>query len=242
MSVRLLNLPDDAKVLPHTFRVFDDMLKADASLWTAVGTVAVDADGVGGIVTLTTGALDNDEAYRSTPELFKFAADKPIQATCRLQFAEAATDDANVLFGFIDAPGADTLVDNGAGPKASFSGAIFYKVDGGTRWRVRTSVGTDYVDTETNFTAGGSSYQTLRIEVVASPDGGTIIARYFVDTAGGNAFIQASQYGAHPATPLVEHRVAIGTPTEMALCIGAKTGSAIAQAVNVDYVDSYGCR
>lgn len=245
MSVRLLNLPDDAKVLPHTFGFEDDFLE-DHVRWTdtaaSTGTAAIDADGVGGLIVLTTAAADNDDVYRHTPENFKFAADKPMVATARLQFAEAATNAANVVFGFGDGIAADFLTDNGGGPKTTLSGALIYKKDGETRWRCRTSVGTDYEDTELDFTAGGSGYHTLRVEVTTSPDGSEIVARYWIDTAGGNALIQAREYNVHPSVPLVEHRVAIGTPTEMAVVVGVKAGTAAAQALTVDYVSAYGCR
>src|SRR5690606_15611651 len=115
---------------------------------------------------------------------FLFAAGKPAMAQCRLQYAEAATDDANAIFGFMDAVGADSLIDNGGGPKAEFDGAVFYKIDGGTRWRVRSSNATAHVDHQIENVAGGAAFVTLRIEVIPRADGYAEVS-YWIDPAGG---------------------------------------------------------
>ena len=87
---------------------------ADSGATIAVG------DAAGGVNVLTTGATDNNEAYLlTTKELFKFAANKPLLFEARIQYAEANTDDANVCLGFMDAVGANSILDDGAGPKAS---------------------------------------------------------------------------------------------------------------------------
>jgi len=111
---------------------------SDGDAWTKLdadsgATVAIDADGTDGVMLLTTGATDNNEAsLASTNELFLFAADRAIVIEAHLQFAEANTDDANVAFGLADAWGANLLGDNGAGPKSSYSGCLIYKADGDT--------------------------------------------------------------------------------------------------------------
>ena len=113
----------------------------DGYIWTktagdAGASVAQDADGLGGVILLTTGATDNNEAYLASPELFKFLANRPIEFEILLQFSEANTDDANDCAGLMDAVGANSIQDNGAGPKASYSGAVFFKADGDTVWSV----------------------------------------------------------------------------------------------------------
>ena len=168
-----------------------------ADKWTSLAadsgaSVALDADYVGGGVILTTGATDNNEcALRSTVEAFKFAADKPIVAACIATWAEANTDDLNFMFGLMDAIGANAMVDNGAGPKASFSGAIIYKKDGDTLWSVRSSIGSSYTDTQTSQACHSASTQvTLAISVM--PRSSTEIdIVYLMDPAGG-ANLQAA--------------------------------------------------
>ena len=40
--------------------------------------------------------------------------------------------------GLCSAAGANALLDNGGGPAANYSGAVFYKVDGGTTFGAKT--------------------------------------------------------------------------------------------------------
>lgn len=150
-----------------------------ASGWTALaadaGTSVALTDGTPPYVLLTTGATDNNEAaIRSQVEAYTFLASKPIKFGAIVRFAEANTDDANVFIGLSDAIGANQMVDDGAGPKTTMSGAYFHKADGATRWSVGRSVGTTQstVDlTAVNSydrlakTAGSTSYQILEIAI-----------------------------------------------------------------------------
>jgi hypothetical protein len=150
-------------------------------------TVAADADGVGGILEIKTGdASDNNEAgVLSTNEIFLPAPGKPMCFETRIQFTDT-NNAVNVAAGFADVFGAaNTVVDNGASIVATFYGAMIYKLDGGTVWRCATSAGaisSTGTDTISTTTAGGSSYQTLRIDV--SPISGLYNASevtFFVD-------------------------------------------------------------
>lgn len=208
----------------------------DSSDWTATttdsGTASV-GDAVGGILALVASdgtVADNDECYvESANEVFKFAADKPMLFEARVQFTEANTDDANILVGVMDAVGANSLVDNGAGPPSSYSGAVFYKVDGGTRWQVETSNSTtqttdDLVSTNKNNlsgksqTAGGSAYQTLRIE--------------FLPYNSTNAYVNFFVDG----VLCCQHDYIFTSATEMQVALGVKNGGANLETLNVDYV------
>ena len=220
---KLLELPDPLK-LRRQFGIFDDFdTYVTTERWTttadAGGTAALDADGVGGVLALATDGDDNDETYSElTVEMFKFADDKPLMLESRVKFSEASTDAANILVGLMDAPGADSLVDNGAGPKASYSGAAFFKVDGETVWNCESSIGATQVTTATTTTAGGSSYQTLRIEFqpTTSTEGEV---RFFIDD-----------------NLVAKHAITFSSATEMSLVLGAKAGSANAETLNVDYI------
>jgi hypothetical protein len=227
---KLLEQPEPLK-LSRQFGLFDDFTEyTDTQRFTkttadAGTSVALDADGIGGVLQLSTGATDNNEAYvESTNELFKFAADKPLAFEARLQFTEANVDDANVIVGVMDAPGADTLIDNGGGPKASYSGAVCYKVDGGTVWNCESSIAGAQQTTVTPVTAGGAGYQTLRIEFqpTTSTQGDV---RFFI-----NDSLVAS------------HKITFTSATEMAVVLGVKAGSANAETLNVDYVGCHQLR
>ena len=234
MGMKLLSpTPLTTGVIRRQFEIFDDFKNYTAAeanytaTLTDSGTVAA-GDVACGVVTLTPSdgtVADNDEAYLSTvQEVFLFAADKPIFAEARIQFTEANTDDANVIFGLMSAAAANALLDDGGGPAASYSGAVFFKVDGGTTWWVETSIGGTQTTTATNITAGGSAYQTLTIECV--PVGSVVEVSFLVD---GVYCVDASGVR-------IKHRITLGSPTEMDLFAGVKNGGANNQTLLIDYM------
>ena len=239
MSRAATKLPAGHDVAPHTFSDLDDYLGLDTTKWDSIqadtgATVTEDADGVGGVILLTTGATDNNEAYHYSNEILKIAANKPFEIEARIQYAEANTDDANVVVGVMDAIAANHLLDNGAGLAASFDGACIYKVDGETRWRVKSSNGTTKTDTETDVTAGGSSYQLLRIRVEPISSTEAEIT-FWIDASGGQNPVQCREYNANPRTPSIKHTVLLASMTEIALVIGVKAGDTNSEVVSVDY-------
>jgi hypothetical protein len=159
-----------------TFGFLDDFeWYVTAHRWTSLvsdtnSSVAVDADLPGGVLVINTGDnTDNNEAaVKSTNEIILPAPGKPWLIESRIQYTEINTDDANVAFGAMDVMGtANTILDNGSNLAASFYGAVIYKLDGSTAWKCAVSAGT-FSSTgslaTSAQTAGGSSYQTLRIQ------------------------------------------------------------------------------
>jgi hypothetical protein len=240
MAGQLLNLPPDADLMPLVTGFMDDfdhIVTADrfTTLVADTTATAVVGDAAGGILTLFTDATDNNEvAVRSTKELWKIVDAKPIEFRCRLQYSEANTDDANVMCGLMDAVGANAMVDNGAGPKTSYSGAVLYKVDGGTKWVFQTSLAATQTSTTTETTAGGSSYHAIRI--VINPISSTVAeAIPYIDTAGGNCPQQMRDANGVP----IRHTITYASATEMNCFVYAKAGSANAESVLVDYLGAY---
>lgn len=200
------------------------------------GTVTI-SDGVKGVCSLSPGAADNDEIYLCTAtEVYKFADQKPAVAEFLIQWSEANTDDANVICGFKDAVAADSVLDNGGGPAASYSGAVFFKVDGATTWNVETSVGStqttktltaDVSLDKTLHSSSSSSYQILRVEI--HPYSTTQVrVEFYIGTlanAGDWSMI-------HVAT----NYVTFSGCTEMQAFCGIKNGSANAETLNIDYL------
>ena len=240
MSLKL-ELPDPLKYR-RQWTFFDDFLAEDVKVgdgstdiirWTitadAGGAQGLDVDGVGGIYAITTDGDDNDEAYIESREFIKFAADKPLIFEARIQYTEANTDDANVIVGVMDAPAANALVDNGGGITIPNEGFAFYKVDGGTVWNFQSEMATVATSSQSETTAGGSSYQTLRCEVDSVTPGttGDIVLTPYVD---GARLIDST------SKKPIQHRVALSAPTEMAIVLGAKAGGANAETLLVDYV------
>lgn len=239
--MKALEIPQVADLgrLSHGF--YDDF-DYESGRWT---TVATDAGGSnvldqkGGVIRLDASdgtVADNDEVYLHTAELFLFQADAPIIVESRLKFVEANTDDANILFGLMDAVGANSLLDNGGGPKASYAGAVFFKVDGSTYWQAESSDGgtqkTTLLDgtqpvmqgspaTGEAQTAGGT-WQTLTIEWRPKTSSkadvlywidGVLVAKH-VDFTYANA-------------------------TEMSVVAAAKNGGANEEVLDLDYVFAY---
>lgn len=234
MARNLVDRSDRSRCV-NPYSDFTEFVTGDlyTSLVADGGTSAAVGDTAAGIIVLTTGATDNNEVVvRTTKEVFKIVANKCIEGLFRFQYSEANTDDANVMCGFMDAMVADAMVNNGAGPKTSYSGAVVYKVDGGTKWVCQSSIGSTQTSTTSTTTAGGSSYCTVRICI--NPTNSTDADVTFeIDTAGGSNF-----------TPLVDsnnipirHTVTYSSATEMMAGVYVKAGDTNSEVVNVDYID-----
>lgn len=206
----------------------------DTARWVATtgsgdGGSATVGDAVGGVLAIKTNNFDNYEEYVESPnETFKFAEGKPLRFRCRCKFAEANTDDANIIVGIKDAVGADTLVDDGAGPAASYSGAVFFKQDGQTLWSVEVSIGSTQETVQLTaansltgraHTAGSTDYHWLSIEFcpISATKADIVFA---IDDEDVYKF--TGDY--------------ITSATEMQICLGAKAGGANSETLNVDYV------
>lgn len=151
-------------------------------LWTATvtdtGTVLpLTTHGGGVALTPSDGTVaDNDETYLGfTNKNIVPTNLKPIVFQGIVQYTEGNTDDANVIVGLSSTSAADALLDNGGGPPASYSGLVFFKVDGGLNWWVEASVGGTQTTVELTavnsldkvaHVAGSSAKQTLRIEFI----------------------------------------------------------------------------
>lgn len=235
----LLNLPEDVRIAKLTHGFIDDFNHCvTADLWTKVLTDSGSAnvsDAAGGVIALvpSDGSVgDNDEAVLHTSsELFLFAADKPAVCGARLKFTEANTNDANVLFGFSSAAATNILQDDGAGPLASYSGAVFFKADGSTLWSVEKSIGGTQVTVELTAansldgiakTAASTAYQWLEIEV--KPTSGSL--------ADFNFYIDG----------VLVYRMkdeTIASATEMDVAAAVKNGDTNLETLNVDCIYAY---
>lgn len=191
------------------------------------GTVAI-GDAVGGIAVLTPSdgtVADNDEAYFFCPnEVFKLASGKPLYAKSRMQYAEAATNAANVFFGFASAAGANLLVDNGAGMRTTGDVIGIYKVDGGTKWICISQVNGVATTTTSSLTAGGASYIKPEIEV-ADHDSTQGYATFRID----NEFLKDANGN------IIRHAVPYASSTEMQFGFGVKNGGGTLETLNVDF-------
>lgn len=176
-------------------------------------------DRKGGWLNAVTDVNDNDEVYvASQAESFLFEASKPVWFEAQVELTEAATNKANILVGFVDVAGANSLLDNGGGPPASYSGAVWFKVDSGTVWQFETSnAGTQSTTTSAGAFASATTY---RLGMIFDPNDGITgkVTPYLNGTAG------------------TVKDITLASLTEMHLCFGVKAGSAAAETLKVDWV------
>ena len=224
----------------ETYHIFDDFeWFISPHRWTSLAadtnaTVTTDADGLGGILEIYTGdATDNNEAaVRTTNEAFLPAPGKPWELEARLQYSEVNTDASNICFGALDTMGAaNTLRDDGAGPQTSFYGAMIAKLDGETKWRCYSSAGTlssAGTNTQSQTTAGGSSYQVLTIRGLPVGRSNVSEVTFFVDG------VQLTDSNGRP----IKHDMTHGAAGTGDLDVGAyaKAGGGSSQTLSVDYI------
>jgi hypothetical protein len=184
------------------------------------GTIAAE-DGKGGVLSIATGGVDNNESYVSSiTEKFIFETDKKLWFECKFALTEADTDKANFIIGLSDTVGANTLVDNGAGPAASYDGAVFFKVDGGTVFQFETSNAASQV---TSTDVGDFTSATdFRVGFMYDYNDGV--------TAKVTPYIDGVQAG-------LAHDLTIAGLAEMHVLLGVKAGSGNAETLKVDYVE-----
>lgn len=190
-----------------------------------------------GILSVTNDATDNDEFYYGTTVYpFLIAANKPMVFETRMQYSELATSANNVILGFLSTYAANTLIDDGGGPVASATMAVIYKLDGGTVWRCRSQIGAavGQTDTVSQHTAGGSAYQTLRIEV--NPISSTVAeVIYSIDEGGNKGMRQMLDANGYP----IKHQLVYTNAVACAAVWGGKTGGANAEVMLNDYIAAY---
>ena len=202
--------------------------------WTSLvvdgGTSAAVSDARGGILTLTTGATDNNEVMvRSTTELFLPTAGRPAFCRARINLTQANTDDANFFFGFASAAGANLLVDDGADPRTS--GSIFgiYCSDGDTVLHAYTRNGSTSTDTATTVSNTDASgvYREWELHICEFSTTHCVVV-FLVD---GYELRDDTTYA-----NVIEHRVAYASLTEMHFVAGyCKAGSANSETPLIDW-------
>jgi len=232
-----LLLPEAATLYSRTFGFVEHFDGLNSARWTSTltdsGTAAV-GDEVGGVVTLSPSdgtVADNDEAYISTKEIFKIAAGKALNVGGLVQFTQAATNAANVYFGLMDAVGANALQDNGAGPKASFSGAGFFAKDGSLNWHVIYSDGATQTIAELSATnslnkqanvAASAAFQLLEIDIVPKT---SALCDVVFKINGSTVYKMLDRTYANA--------------TETSAMVGVKNGTAAQQALKCDAVAAH---
>lgn len=220
----------------HQVDLFDDFVGLDVvGNWTDVSAdtgaaPSMAADGESAVI-LTTGGTDNNECYLTSNLTLDLAVGQQVLLEAKVKATEANTDDLNFIFGLMSGAGANALLDDGGGPAASYSGAVFFKVDGGTVWNVESSVGSTQTTSATSYTSSQSTYQLLRIliDVVSATEAEVSFA---VGQSGGSFFRLVTDTNNMP----IKHTL---DPTSFAaakVVVGCKAGGANSETPRVDYV------
>lgn len=213
----------------HYFNDFPNFTTATdgvSSLAADIGATVAAGSTRSGVAVLTTGATDNNEAaVFTTNALFTLLANKPIYARGKLQYSEAATNAANVAFGFASSFGADLLVDNGGGVRTTGTSILIYKIDGGTVWRCSSRNGSNVTDTVSTTTAGGSAQSDFEIEI-GDWDGVSMQCTYKVD----GAYLKDSN------GITIKHTILISGATIASVGAYVKAGSGSSEVLNVDVI------
>ncbi len=209
-----------------TMYLFDDFWTAQSDLqWTDTitdtGTVVI-GDAVSGIATLTPSdgsVSDNDEVYfATTNELFLFLANRPIYGRFRFALSLTTLAAMNFFVGFQNAVGANTIIDDGGGPKVSGSTLAVGKIDGESVWRVYSAcngTSTTTLSSKT-VTAGATTWHDVEI-VCGDWDGTSMQVSFRVD----------GEYLKDSINNLpIRHTVLIASATEMSAFAGVKLGAA----------------
>lgn len=202
------------------FYYFDDCVE---NVYTVVGdgsAAIAETDTHGGIFAITPGSsTDNDEAYIvSGNEFIKFQASKPVFFEVRVAISEGSTNAQNSIVGLMDAAAANSLLDNGGGPAASYDGAVFYKVDGGTTWNFETSNAGTQVTTTDVATRVSNTFDRLGFHF--DPNDGTTgkITPYINGVAG------------------TTHDITLAGLEDMEFICGCKNGTTAQETLLLDYV------
>lgn len=221
--------------LRRTMELWDDFkYYVSTDLWTTTkdtSPTAAVSDGVGGILTLTGDTTANDEVYvASTVQCFKFVADNPIIVEAMLQFSEQNTNQAAMMFGLMSSVGADSIVDTTGEPKSSFSGAVIYKVPGGTQWKTCSSLGSTQTKNQSTTNAPDTAYHRLTINVM--PVSSSIAeVTYYVDG------VQLGTSGGRPGQNLIKDQLTYTSAAVMGVFVGLKQiATGVAEVLNVDYL------
>tara|TARA_R100000808_G_scaffold15607_3_gene35922 strand:+ start:1516 stop:2289 length:774 start_codon:yes stop_codon:yes gene_type:complete len=141
------------------------------------GTIA-QMDQLGGWLSIPTGGTDENETYVSTPgEPFLFDAIHETYARARISMNENTANKGQWIVGLSDTVAANSLLDAGAGPMASYDGAVFYKAEDGGISCESSNAGTQVTDADAKTWTDDDE---RLLEILYHPSDGTTGKVYFL--------------------------------------------------------------
>lgn len=212
-----------------THYIFDDFyhyITGDAFTTVAAGTnTCADTDAAGGELLLTCSAEDEAQSYcKGTHEVYKFATDKPLFFATKVKPATKTILKGNWIIGLKDAVAGDSIQDAGAGPAASYSGAVFYKADGATVWGCESSLAGTQTTVATAHTVGNNAYDILAISTIPLTSTLTEVHFFSADVQTDGSYSLAEVGKTSSGETFFAQTLTHTSATEMQVCFGAKAG------------------
>ena len=227
------------------FSIFDDFFEyTSGDQFTTVGgdsgtCAAVDADSAtstfatmtdlqGGILQIDPVAdaeTDNHQVYAESKfEVFKFATDKPLFFAAKVKPVANTIASVNLMIGLIDGVADDALQDTGAGPKASYSGAVFFAADGTNYWQCESSIAAAQTTVNTGKAIGNNAWDVLVIETIPISSTTTEVHFFFgnEESTGDVSLVEVGKTTVNER--LVAQTITHTNATQMQIVLGAKDG------------------
>ncbi len=236
--------------LRRTAGVFDHFNSyTDTQLWTKggiSGTVA-NSDGVGGHLTLTTGAVQSQTAFVwTTRKNWQFLAGQPLIAQTVLSYTEANTSQAGIFFGFTSAMTGILTAVTGV-PLNPCSACGIFKKPGDILWSAFTSVGATQLITQSiNSCILPGQPQELIVQVMLT-QGNILEATFWAGGVGPTTITGGGPPGQTAMLPNstsmsrmqpIKHSMSITGAVAMGFGVNVLAGSGSSEVVDVDYLAS----
>ncbi len=204
-------------------------------LWTSTntsggsGTAAVLATtGPNGIldISVITATLNDEECVMMTNSPFLITANRALMCETYINYTDVASNNSIIGFGFMSGTALLSFADTTGEPKTTFTGAVIYKVPGGTTWKTCSSVGagtaalnTRNVSTSTQSTNSGV-YQRLKIVIEAVSSTVAEVTYYVNDH-------QLQTAGGRPGQSYIKDELVYTSAAAMGILHTSKNGSAV---------------
>ena len=222
--------PDD----PDPFKaitIFDDFISGvdTGTQWITLDDAGTGTntygDQIGGSLNiLTAGANDDYHAMRSTAQAFDFVGRNELWFEARFKITEAATNQSCWWFGLTTSDTTGGFQAAGAGPLATYDGALIYKIEGAMAIDAETS-NAGSQDVETGLATFVTNTWT-RVGFHVSSAATTAICTAYFDVAGGTGALTA-----HGTTMNITRSGMV----PMNIVFGVKSGGSV-ETMLVDYV------
>jgi hypothetical protein len=182
-------------------------------------------DQIGGSLNIVTAAANDDyHAMRSTAQAFDFVGRNELWFEARFKITEAATNQTCWWFGLTTDDTTGGFQAGGAGPLATYDGALVYKIEGAMAIDAETSnAGTQ--DVETGLATFVTNTWT-RVGFHVSSAATTAVCTAYFDVAGGTGALTA-----HGTTMNITRAGMV----PMNIVFGVKSGGSV-ETMLVDYV------